>query len=216
MRNRYLALGLGSLVAFAVAVPALGGSPDPLAELSASAKKIAKKAKRAAKKAQKAAAAAQDSADKAQGTADSAQGSANQANSALGGVQLTRVRYIRAAADPASTTILNRKGLRLVADCTGGDLDVFARTSVANSLLASVGTDPVIDDNTTNQVVDTDFQTNESYDLVADLDDVVNGHTEYLNPNGGQVTVNWTTVNDGSGGFPDPACGFTGHVLASG
>jgi hypothetical protein len=51
--KRYLVLGLGAVLALAVAVPAFGGSSDPSATTSASAKKTAKKALKKAKQANK-------------------------------------------------------------------------------------------------------------------------------------------------------------------
>ena len=52
MKRRYVLLGLASILAIALAVPAMGGPSNPLATTAASAKKTAKKALKKAKKAQ--------------------------------------------------------------------------------------------------------------------------------------------------------------------
>jgi hypothetical protein len=79
MKNRYLALGLAIVLALALAIPALGGSSDPTATVSASAKTIAKKAKKKARKAKQIAKSAKNSADAAQTTANVAQAAAEAA-----------------------------------------------------------------------------------------------------------------------------------------
>jgi hypothetical protein len=65
MRKRYVVLGLSSLLALAVAVPAFGGASNPTATTSITAKKLAKKANKKANDALNAANAAQDTADEA-------------------------------------------------------------------------------------------------------------------------------------------------------
>jgi hypothetical protein len=88
MKKRYIVLGLGAFLALALAVPALGGPSNPIANSAANAKKTAKKALKTANAAQSSANAAQsdansasDAAAAAQTTADSAQAAANAAQS---------------------------------------------------------------------------------------------------------------------------------------
>lgn len=233
MRKRYLVIGLTAVLVLAVAMPALGG-PNPVATISAGAKNIAKRALKKSRKAQKKANSAQTSADAAettaaqaqgaanqaqgtasaaQGAADAAQSAANQANSALGGAQLARVRYVRANPDPSETTILNLKGLRLVATCGVDDPDVFARTTVANSFLTSTSVD-AFSSTIENVAANVDFDPGESTNLLETDKDSVTGHTEYFAPNGGQVSVNWTVREDDPPVTPE--CTFTGHAIGSG
>jgi hypothetical protein len=88
MSKRYAILGLSVFLALALAVPALGGPSNPIASVSASAKKIANKALKAAKSAQNTANTANSTANtalneakKAQTTGANAQGTANSAKS---------------------------------------------------------------------------------------------------------------------------------------
>lgn len=88
MSRRYAILGLSMVLALALAVPALGGPSNPVASISASAKKIANKALKKANAAQNTANSAQSTANsalneakKAQNTATGAQASANSAKS---------------------------------------------------------------------------------------------------------------------------------------
>jgi len=89
MRNRYLVLGLASIIAIAFAVPALGGPSNPIASSAASAKKLANKALKKAKAANAAATTAQSTADSAQAAANAAQSTANGAQSAAEAAQAT-------------------------------------------------------------------------------------------------------------------------------
>lgn len=95
MKNRFLILGLASFLAVALAVPALGGPSNPIADGAASAKKTAKKALKTAKQAKTAAADAQSSADAAQSSADNAKSVADNA-------QATADTANTAAADAAA------------------------------------------------------------------------------------------------------------------
>jgi hypothetical protein len=72
MSKRYTVLGLSVVLALALAVPALGGPTNPVASISASAKKIAQKALKKANAAQKTANSALETANTANGTANSA------------------------------------------------------------------------------------------------------------------------------------------------
>jgi hypothetical protein len=126
MRKTYLVVGLGALVAVAIAVPALGG---PTATDS-SAKKTAKKALKAARSA---AAAAAD----AQGDADIAKGSARQALSALGGNRIVEINT-RAASVPAGTPILQLNGFTLEATCNAPSENLAADTTVPDGEITSI------------------------------------------------------------------------------
>lgn len=109
MSKRYVVLGLSVFLALALAVPALGGPSNPIANVSASAKKIAKKAKKKAKKAQQSANSAQNSADNAQGTANEALNTAQGAQTAAEGAQ-TAAEGAQAAADAAQATANGKFG----------------------------------------------------------------------------------------------------------
>ena len=109
MNKRYLVLGLSVVLALALAVPALGGPSNPVADISASAKKTAKKALKKAKKANKKANAAQDSADNAQSSADNAQSTADNALSAAQAAQTT-ADGAQAAAQAAQATADSKFG----------------------------------------------------------------------------------------------------------
>jgi hypothetical protein len=102
MRHRYLVLGLSAFLALALAVPALGGPSNPVADVSATAKKTAKKALKKSKKAQQSADAAQQSANQAQNAAEGAQGTADGAQTAAEAAQ--------AAADAAQATANGKFG----------------------------------------------------------------------------------------------------------
>ena len=109
MRNRYLVLGLSAFLALALAVPAIGGPSNPIADGAASAKKTAQKALKKAKKANKAAKAAQSSADAAQLSADGAQSTADGAQSAAEAAQ-TSADAAQASADAAQSTADSKYG----------------------------------------------------------------------------------------------------------
>lgn len=107
MNRRYFVLGLSAVLALALAVPALGGPSSPIATISASAKKTAKKALRAAT-------AAQDTANQALSTANSANSLANTANNAAKGAQTsadnaqTAATAAQASADAANANANTR------------------------------------------------------------------------------------------------------------
>ena len=103
MKNRYLVLGLAAFLAVALAVPALGGPSNPIADGAASAKKTAKKALKKAKKANQNAKAAQSSADSAQATADGAASAAATAQTTADGAQ-TSADAAQTSADGAQTS----------------------------------------------------------------------------------------------------------------
>ena len=103
MKNRYLVLGLAAFLAVALAVPALGGPSNPIADGAASAKKTANKALKKAKKANQNAKAAQSSADSAQATADGAASAAATAQTTADGAQ-TSADAAQTSADAAQTS----------------------------------------------------------------------------------------------------------------
>ena len=97
MKRRYAALGMSSVLAIALAVPAFGGPSNPVATGAASAKKTAKKALAAATAAQSTATSAQSTANGAQTTASGAQATANQALTAAQAAQTTATNALNAA-----------------------------------------------------------------------------------------------------------------------
>ena len=99
MKNRFVILGLASFLAVALAVPALGGPSNPIADGAASAKKTAKKALKQAKKAKNLAKDAQGSADAAQSTANGAESAAGDAQTAAENAQTTADTATTAASD---------------------------------------------------------------------------------------------------------------------
>jgi hypothetical protein len=212
MSRRYVVLAFILLLAAAVAVPALGQSSEPTATSAASAKKKAKKALRVAKEASAAANTAQAHADSAQADADLARSTANTVNNLTGGVAQRRINYVRTSADATQTTVLSLRGLQILVDCAAGP-NAVAGTTVNNAFIQSASMDP--DSETVkNGATDQDFNVGDTEDLLPDEVNTV-GHTEYLNPNGQQVTVHWQG-SVGTGGFPDPTCFFTGYAHASG
>ncbi len=123
MKRRYALFGMTALLAVALAVPALGGPGNPVADTFASAKSTAKKALKKAKEANKAAKAAQSTADDAQNSADGAQNSADAAQAAADTAQTT--------ADNASTAAA---AAQTTADSKFGTTDaVFGTTSPSDS-----------------------------------------------------------------------------------
>jgi hypothetical protein len=102
MSRRYAVLGISLVLALALAVPALGGPMNPIASISASAKKIANKALKQAKTAQKTAVAAQGTANTANSTANSALAEAKKAQTTATGAQ-TSANSAKTTAETART-----------------------------------------------------------------------------------------------------------------
>jgi membrane protein involved in colicin uptake len=96
VKNRYFLLGGTIVLALSLAVPALGGPSNPIASVSASAKKTANRALRAA-------AAAQDTANKAQTTANTALTTANTAKTTADKAQVDATAAKAAAAAAQAT-----------------------------------------------------------------------------------------------------------------
>jgi hypothetical protein len=100
MNRRYLVLGLSAVLALSLAVPALGGPSSPIASISGSAKKVAKKALTKAN-------GAQATADQALSNANSANTLANTANDTAKGAQ-TAAAAAQASADAANANANTR------------------------------------------------------------------------------------------------------------
>lgn len=142
MSKRYLVLGLSVFLALSLTVPALGGPSNPVAEISASAKKIAKKARKKAKKANQNAKAAQQSADQAQNTANGAQGTANDAQGAAANAQST-ADAAQSAANNAQSTADGAQAAANAAQATADSkledtTQVFGTASANNSNAAKL------------------------------------------------------------------------------
>ena len=115
MKKRYTVLCLSVVFALALAVPALGGPSNPIANASAGVKSIAQKALKKAKAAQTAAKNAQNTANAASGAAANAQKEAAAAAKAAAGAQgtantaLSTANAAKAAAAAAQTSADNAK-----------------------------------------------------------------------------------------------------------
>lgn len=116
MKSRYAVFFLSLVLALSLAVPALGGPTNPVANVSASVKKTANKALKIAKAAQStansalsAATSAQSTANSANSTAKNAQTTANAANAAAKNAQ-TSANAAKAAADAAQATANSKFG----------------------------------------------------------------------------------------------------------
>jgi hypothetical protein len=100
--NRLVVFALSAVLALALAVPALGGPGNPVADMSASALTTAKKALKTAKAAQKSAKTAQTTANAAKTAAAGAQSTANGASSAANSANSAAGDAKAAAADAAN------------------------------------------------------------------------------------------------------------------
>jgi trimeric autotransporter adhesin len=109
MKSRYVVLSLSVVLALALAVPALGGPTNPLANLSASVKQTANKALKKAKNAQSTANSALAVAGAAQSDASKALSTANTANTAAKKAQ-TSADTAQATANSAKTTANSKLG----------------------------------------------------------------------------------------------------------
>lgn len=103
MSKRYTVLGFSIVLALALAVPALGGPSNPIANISANAKKTANKAIKRANQAKKQAKRAIKQARNAQGTANQAGASAAGAGAAAAAAQ-TSADTAQATANGAQTS----------------------------------------------------------------------------------------------------------------
>ncbi|HKJ36272.1 MAG TPA: hypothetical protein VKA36_06875 [Solirubrobacterales bacterium] len=125
MSKRSVVLLLSSALALTLAVPALGGPSNPVADGAASAKKTAKKALKKAGKAKKKANKANRTAKKAQTAADAAQVTADAAQSTGDAAQLS-ADAAQATADAAAADAAVNTGTKL-------GLEDVSDTSASNS-----------------------------------------------------------------------------------
>lgn len=107
MSKRYAVLGLSVVLALALAVPALGGPSNPIASISASAKKIAQKALKKANAAQKTANTANETANSALTEAKKGQTEAKVAQSSAASAKAT-ADAAKAAAEKAEANANSR------------------------------------------------------------------------------------------------------------
>jgi hypothetical protein len=125
MNRRYVILGLSVVLALALAVPAMGGPSNPVADISATAKSIANKALKKAKN-------AQNTANTANSTANNALGDAKTALSeAKKGV--TNAATAQTAASGAQTTANGAKAAADAAQATANEAKAAADAANANA-----------------------------------------------------------------------------------
>jgi hypothetical protein len=117
MKRRYLVLSLSLVLALALAVPALGGPTNPIANVSASVKQLATKALKKAKAAQTTANTALSTANSAQGAAGKAQTTADNAAKAAAGAQ-TSANNAQSGADGAKKIAEEAKSAAVAAQAT--------------------------------------------------------------------------------------------------
>jgi membrane protein involved in colicin uptake len=125
MSKRYVVLGLSIVLALALAVPALGGPTNPIASISASAKKTANKALKKAK-------AAQNTANSALSTANSALSTANSANGAAKKAQ-EDAKKAQDSANGAQASANSAKGTADAAKTTADEAKAAAAAAEANA-----------------------------------------------------------------------------------
>jgi hypothetical protein len=132
MKRRYVVFAMSAFLALALAVPALGGPSNPVADVSATAKKTAKKALKRAK-------AAQQSADQAQNTANQAENAAENAQSTADGAQ-TAAQNAQAAAEAAQATADSKFGDTI--QRVGAGTAVDSNTPKTDTATCSAGEQP--------------------------------------------------------------------------
>lgn len=131
MKKRYVVLGLSAFLVLALAVPALGGPSNPIADTAANAKKTAKKALKTAQ-------AAQNTADNAQNDANSASDDAAAAQTTAAAAQTT-ADGAQAAATAAQATADSKLGST---DFVLGTPSVEDASSKSNTAACPAGTQP--------------------------------------------------------------------------
>jgi hypothetical protein len=137
MKSRYAVFFLSLVLALALAVPALGGPTNPVATISASAKKIANRALNAAKAAQSTANSALSNANSAQNTATSAQNAAKTAQSTATSA-LNSAKTAQGTANEAKTSAAEAKTAAANAQATanskfGSTFSEFGEESGVNT-----------------------------------------------------------------------------------
>jgi hypothetical protein len=123
MSKRYFVLGLSVVLALALAVPAFGGPSNPIANISASAKKTANKALKKAKAAQK-------TANSALSTANSANSTANSANTTAKAAQ-DEAKKAQTTANGAQTSANSAKAIADAAKAAAEAAEANANTRVS-------------------------------------------------------------------------------------
>jgi hypothetical protein len=144
MRKRYTVLALAAVLAITLAVPALGGPSNPIAQVAGSGGKALKKAKkgiRLAQAAQSSADNAQNSANNALNAANGAQTSADAANAAAAAAQAsadaanananTRIQNVVARSQNVAASINGSKSA--TAACNAGEVVVGGGFSVGGT-----------------------------------------------------------------------------------
>jgi len=150
MSKRYVVLGLSLVLALALAVPALGGPSNPLANASKSVKKTAETALKTAKQAKKLANTANTKAGEARTAATNAQSTADGAAASA--------KKAQESADKAQTTANGVKGTADSAKATANEAKTIAEQaqSEVNGKLSGVyfqfGTSSAEDTETTKNV----------------------------------------------------------------
>jgi hypothetical protein len=150
---------------------------------------------------------------------------ANNANNAdaVNGVSIIPLDF--AVEAPTGDTVLldDVNGLTITASCAAGPtLSADATSSVDGAQFQSSsatsgdglngdGANPDSGRETTNELLDDNFLTSETKDLVSEDTDFQQGTTSYTNPDGGHVTVHWTADDFATG----PDCEFTGFAFAN-
>lgn len=125
----------------------------------------------------------------------------------VNGVSVQRVEFIVPTGTAETQVLSAASGLRLYASCTGGDLEVYARTAFNARLFSwSVDTENGQLDNVWSLE---DFVSANNIDLVNADDGDQSGQTTYMTSSGGATIVNWAADNNTSGAFGSQ-CAFIG------
>lgn len=132
MKKRYTVLGLSVFLAIALAVPALGGPTNPVANISASAKGIANKALKKAKAAEKTANSALTTANSAQTTANSADTDAKSAGSSAT-TALNEAKKAQTSAAAAQASAAGAQASANTAQTTANSAKAAAEAANANA-----------------------------------------------------------------------------------
>lgn len=138
------------------------------------------------------------------GTADNA-AHANNADTVAGST-IRRIFY-RSTSTTTATTLLSLNGLTLTATCEGGEPELTATTSVANSLIHEVAVNN--GDETFYEEFD-DFDPGETFELFNGESDSAQTTFVYGNPTGASVTADLTIEEED---FANSACGILGNVI---
>jgi len=125
----------------------------------------------------------------------------------VNGVNVQRIEFIVPTGTAERQVLSAASGLRLYASCSGGDLEVYARTAFNARMFSwSVDTENAQLDNVSSLE---DFVSGQSVDLVNADDGDQSGQTTYMTSSGGATIVNWAADNNTSGAFGSQ-CAFIG------